>query len=413
MTRDKDYKNTSNVIVKSLQKPKVVDVPVANPRNTDLLDLLWNASWDAALEHMRERRRKESRSSSTASRSSSASKRHRSSSRSGDEINPKKRRPTLDREPSLPEKGISPPPQQSSALARKFTLNWDQNILEPLKPKWRPAARDAPVTPQHKVQSVVQPTPDKIASCSKGQGWVITDKLQEMTMGPAAKSQYTRKENTQKKQSPKKSGFLTREEMEARKDWVCNHQEESIGKRYFSLKQQIGQFPQEIRALWFFGPESKEADLACQVIAIADWAIEYNEFMTHPLPEIPTELQVLYSGSWHGRGQFPLAPTLEETSSEDVRIRCQAQWTYLCAILQYFEDDMATREGALYSGRTRWPSALVKYIMECVNPGLLEHFQVEWPSIVGSTPWLIARDHMTQEDWDRFNNEPLSAVASD
>ena len=66
------------------------------------------------------------------------------------------------------KKGISPPPQQSLALACKFTLNWDRNILEPLKPKWRPAARDALVTPQHKVQSVVQPTLDKIASCSKG-----------------------------------------------------------------------------------------------------------------------------------------------------------------------------------------------------------------------------------------------------
>ena len=218
-------------------------------------------------------------------------------------------------------------------------------------------------------------------------------------MGPAAKSRYTGKENTQKKPSPKKSGFPTREEMEA---W-----------KWKSLKQQIGRFPQEIRALRFFGPECKEVDLACQVIAIADWAIEYNEFMTHPLLEIPTELQVPYSRSRHGRGQFPLAPTLEETSSEDVRIWCQAQWTYLCAILQYFEDDMATREGALYSRRTLRPSALVKYIMERVNPGLPEHFWVEWSSIMGSTPWLITRDHMTQEDWDQFNNEPLSAVASD
>ena len=71
-------------------------------------------------------------------------------------------------------------------------------------------------------------------------------------MGPAARSRYTGKENKEKP-SPKKSGFLTREEMEARKrcearkDWVCNHQEESIGERYFTLKQQIGQYPQEIR----------------------------------------------------------------------------------------------------------------------------------------------------------------------
>ena len=297
----KDDKDTRNVIVKSLQKPKVAEVPVANPRNTDPLDLARDANRDAALEHMRERHRKESRSSSTASRSSSASKRHWSASRSGDETNPKKGRPTPDWEPSIPDKGVSPPRQQSSAPACKFTLNWDQDILEPLKPKWRPATRDAPATPQHKVQSVVQPTPDKIASCGKGRGRVITEKLQEMAMGPAARSQLYWEGKYPKKPSPRKSGFPTREEMEARKrceaqkDQVCNHQEESIGERYLSLKQQIGRFPQEIRALRFFEPEGKEADLACQVIAIVDWAMEYNEFMTHPLPEVPTELQVPYS----------------------------------------------------------------------------------------------------------------------
>ena len=75
-------------------------------------------------------------------------------------------------------------------------------------------------------------------------------------------------------------------------------------------------------------------------------------------------------------GQFPLAPTLEESSSTDVRIQCQAQWTYLCVMLQYFEDDMVAWEGALFGGRTYQPSALVHYIMEHVNPGLLEGFQV-------------------------------------
>ena len=144
-----------------------------------------------------------------------------------------------------------------------------------------------------------------------------------------------------------------------------------------------------------------------------DWAVEYNEFMTHPLPEIPTELLVSYSGPRQGRGQFPLAPTFEDTHSTDVHIRCQARWTYLCAILQYFEDDMAAREGALYGRRVRQPSTLVLYIMEHVNPGLPEHFRVEWPSIVGSTPSLAAQDHMILEDKDRFNNETLSDLATD
>ena len=144
-------------------------------------------------------------------------------------------------------------------------------------------------------------------------------------MGPAARSWYTGKENKEKP-LPKKSGFLTREEMEARKrrearkDWVCNHQQESIGERYFALKQQIGQYLQEIRALWFFEPEGKEANLACQVIAITDWAVEYNEFMTHPLLEIPTELLVPYSGPRQGGDSSHLllllkTPTLRMSAS--------------------------------------------------------------------------------------------------
>ena len=192
---------------------------------------------------------------------------------SGDEINPKKGHPTPDQEHSMPDKGNTPPRQESLAPACKFTLNWDQDILEPLKPKWRLAAKDAPATPQHKVESVVKSADSaalaKIASCGKGRGRVITEKLKEIAMGPAASSQYTGKDDIPKKTTPKKSGFPTREEMEARrrrearKDWVINHQEESIGERYFSIRQQVGRFPQEVKALRFFEPEGKETDLAC------------------------------------------------------------------------------------------------------------------------------------------------------
>ena len=378
--------------------------------------LHWDANRDAALEHMQERRRKESHLSSTH-------KRQQSTSRSGDEINPKKGHPTVDREHSTPDKGNTPPCQESLAPACKFTLNWDQDILEPLKPKWRPAAKDAPRTPQHKVESIVKPVDSaalaKIASCGKGRGWVITEKLKEIAMGPAASSWYTRKDDVPKKTTPKKYVFPTREEMEAcrrheaRKDWVANHQEESIGEQYFSIRQQVGRFAQEVKALQFFEPEGKETDLVCQVLAMADWAVEYNELSNHPLLVIPPELQIPYSGPRHGRGQFPLAPTLEESSSMDVHIRCQALWTYLCVMLQYFKDDMVAREGALFGRRTRQPSALVLHIMEHVNLGLPEGFWVEWPSIVGSTPWLISRNHMSQEELDCFYSEPLLTVPSD
>ena len=54
--RYKDDKDTRNVIVKSMQQPKpkkAADIPVANPQNSDPLDLLWDACWDATLELMK------------------------------------------------------------------------------------------------------------------------------------------------------------------------------------------------------------------------------------------------------------------------------------------------------------------------------------------------------------------------
>ena len=81
-------------------------------------------------------------------------------------------------------------------------------------------------------------------------------------------------------------------------------------------------------------------------------------------------------------------------------------WVFLCTILQYFEDNMAAREGALYSGRTWQPSVLVLYIMERVNPGLPEHYWVQWHNIVGKTPWLAAWDHLSQDELCQFYQEP-------
>ena len=353
----KDDKDTRNMELQAKTSMRI-EVRVSNPRNTDPLDLDRDTNRDATLQLMQERCQKESRSSSTTSRSSSTSKRHRSAFRSGNKSNPKKGHPTPDWKHSMPDKENTPSHQESLVPTHKFTLNWDQNILEPLKPKWRPAAKDAPAMLQHKVESVVKPADSvalaKLAYCGKSRGWVITEKLKEMAMGPAASSRYTRKDDVPKKTTPKKSGFLTREEMEAHKrreapkDWVVNHQEESIGERYFSIRQQVGRFAQEVRAFRFFEPEGKETDLVCRVLAMVDWAVEYNELSNHPLPVIPPELQIPYSGPRHARGQFPLAPTLEESSSTDICIRCQARWMYLCAMLQYFEDDMIAWEGALF-----------------------------------------------------------------
>ena len=73
---------------------------------------------------------------------------------------------------------------------------------------------------------------------------VIAEKLQAIAgMGPAAASRYSGDEEPRKKkQVPKKPTFPTLEEVEAHKwyeeckDWVINHQKESVGERYTSIK---------------------------------------------------------------------------------------------------------------------------------------------------------------------------------
>ena len=71
---------------------------------------------------------------------------------------------------------------------------------------------------------------------------------------------------------------------------------------------------------------------------------------------------------------------------------------------------MVAREGKLYGGKTQWPSALVLYIMAHVNPGLLEHYQVKWTSIVGSALWLAVQDHMSEEELCHFYQVPGAEV---
>ena len=268
-------------------------------------------------------------------------------------------------------------PSGSMATNQRATLDWSQDILEPRKQVWRLAAGDAPVTPQHTLKSVVKtpekPTPEsaacakvkpwikpasELASCRVGWGQNITEKLQQIAnMGPAAASRYTRNEKDQKKPESKKPTFPTPEEREARrrckkhKDWVVNHKEESIGECYLSIKRQVHRYDQEIRALQFFQPDD-HVDLACRVLAIANWAEEFNGLSVSPIPDIPGALQTPYSGPLKAHGQFPLLPSSEGSGVTDVWTQLQAIWIYLCAILQYYEDDMAAREGALYGGKT-------------------------------------------------------------
>ena len=209
----KDDPDTWNVVLRAIQTPKMTDTPVevANPWNKDPLYLDRDANRDKALHTMQERHRKESHSSSAGSMSSSG-KHHRSGSQSRDETSSKRGQQTP------MEDWNSPGPM---AGIKKPSLNWSQDILEPRKQVWRPAAGDAPAMPQQTLKSVVKtlgkPAPvepascakvkpwikaarAELASCGKGRGQVIAEKLQAIAgMGPAAASRYSGMRNLGKR----------------------------------------------------------------------------------------------------------------------------------------------------------------------------------------------------------------------
>ena len=196
-----------------------------------------------------------------------------------------------------------------------------QTLKSVVKAPGKPASEPAACA---KVKPWVKPA-SELASCGRGQGQVITEKLQEIAnMGLAAASQYSGDQKPRKKKlESKKSAFPTPEEKEAHrwyeecKDWVVNHQKESIGECYLSIKRQAHWYNQEVRALRFFQPDDN-VDLACRVRAIADWAEEFNGMSTNPILDILVTLHSPYSGPLQAWGQFPLQPPSEESGVTDV-----------------------------------------------------------------------------------------------
>ena len=109
-------------------------------------------------------------------------------------------------------------------------------------------------------------------------------------MGPVAASWYTGEVEMKKEESARKPNFPTREELaekrrlEECKNKVVNQSTVCIGEYQMAITRHIGRYTQEVHALPFF--ELDHAPLACKVIAIADWVVEFNQLSTHALLEI-------------------------------------------------------------------------------------------------------------------------------
>ena len=143
--RSQDVVDTRNVILRSMQTPKVTDteIEVADPRNKDPLYLDQDASRDKVSQTMQERHRRVSHSSSAESRGSSG-KCHWSGSRSRDETGPKRGRqaPTEDRNSPGPMPRIAAP-----------TLDWSQKYTGALEAGMEASSWRWPsnTSPQYKV----------------------------------------------------------------------------------------------------------------------------------------------------------------------------------------------------------------------------------------------------------------------
>ena len=96
--------------------------------------------------------------------------------------------------------------------------NWDQGILEPQRPAWKPTSGNALAMPQHTVKSVVKSVSAQPPLGGKGRGQLLKERMKELpVMGLVAVSQYTGEAEAKKKESARKPDFPTKEELATKK----------------------------------------------------------------------------------------------------------------------------------------------------------------------------------------------------
>ena len=61
------------------------------------------------------------------------------------------------------------------------------------------------------------------------------------------------------------------------------------------------------------------------------------------------------------------------------------------SVLQFWGDEVSSADGVVYGGRERPVSALAKYVLSTINPGLDPRCKVSWEDVVTRTPWLSKR----------------------
>ena len=154
----------------------------------------------------------------------------------------------------------------------------------------------------------------------------------------------------------------------------------------------------EVHSLQFFGSGAEGA--AIEVLALIAWAAEYVEISRSPVPEIPGFLRRPFIKGKLVKHPIPDDPAKSIHKEKCVRTKAPKEWTYLCALLQFWTDEAMTESGeVMYGGRCRPTNPMIAQIRATLNPSFGDHFKITWASIAVSTSWT--QSHLYYGESDR------------
>ena len=128
----------------------------------------------------------------------------------------------------------------------------------------------------------------------------------------------------------------------------------------------------EIHSLRFFGSGAEGATI--EVLALIDWAAEYEQISRSPVPEIPGFLRRPFIKGKLVKHLIPDDPAESIHKEKCVQTKAQKAWTYLCALLQFWTDEATTESGeVMYGGWCRPANPMIPWIKATLNPSFGDH----------------------------------------
>ena len=183
------------------------------------------------------------------------------------------------------------------------------------------------------------------------------------------------------------------------KDEVVKNTQSYIRRRATVIFRTLSPDHEAVKCLSVFGDQAQK--FAAEVLAIIEWGTQHWKLQeTFPVPVIPRWLRTpeFTQTMTPLRGELPLMPT--GSHFEDIGMRCQAMWSWMAVLLQYWQDHMTPY---LYGGRFCRISDLAATVIRDINPWLPHQACFGWGYVaMNATLWIDQRDHFAmehQEEW--------------